>query len=184
MVKHWSASVGALIAANLVPLFGVFFFGWDLFALLVLFWAENVVVGIYAFCRVALVREKIAIRILTMILFAFHFGLFTAVHGMFVYALFGKGYVPITAILLGFFSLVLSHGVSFFTNYVGKKEYIKTTTEKEMHRPYRRVVVMHLTIIFGGMLSGLFHEPLFALLILVFLKIVIDVSTHIREHHI
>lgn len=35
-----------LVAANLAPLYGVLFLGWEVFPLLVLFWAENVVVGV------------------------------------------------------------------------------------------------------------------------------------------
>ncbi len=35
----------ALIAANLLPLLGVIFLGWDAFAILLLYWAENVVIG-------------------------------------------------------------------------------------------------------------------------------------------
>ena len=34
-----------LVAANLVPLAGVLFFGWSVFATLLLFWVENVIVG-------------------------------------------------------------------------------------------------------------------------------------------
>jgi 4-hydroxybenzoyl-CoA reductase subunit beta len=37
----------ALIAANLVPLAGVFLFGWEVFPLLLLFWFENVIIGFF-----------------------------------------------------------------------------------------------------------------------------------------
>ncbi len=39
------ASGLTLIAANLLPLLGVIFLGWDAFAILLLYWAENVVIG-------------------------------------------------------------------------------------------------------------------------------------------
>lgn len=38
-------SVVALLAANVVPLLGVLFFGWSTFAIVVLYWAENVIIG-------------------------------------------------------------------------------------------------------------------------------------------
>src|SRR6185503_3557233 len=39
------ASAWVLVAANLLPLYGVLFWGWEVFPLLVLFWVENAVVG-------------------------------------------------------------------------------------------------------------------------------------------
>ena len=35
----------ALIAANLVPVYGVLFWGWDLFGLMVLYWVETAIIG-------------------------------------------------------------------------------------------------------------------------------------------
>lgn len=35
----------ARLAANLVPVAGVFVFDWDVFPLVLLFWLENVIVG-------------------------------------------------------------------------------------------------------------------------------------------
>src|SRR5438876_3168331 len=40
-----SPSALVLVAANLVPLAGVLFFGWSVFATLLLFWVANVIVG-------------------------------------------------------------------------------------------------------------------------------------------
>ncbi len=38
-------SIISLIVANIVPLIGVLFFGWSLFAVVAIYWAENVVIG-------------------------------------------------------------------------------------------------------------------------------------------
>lgn len=42
--KYTSSSV-VLIAANLVPLFGVLFLDWDAFSIVLLYWVENVIIG-------------------------------------------------------------------------------------------------------------------------------------------
>ncbi|HRQ88290.1 MAG TPA: DUF6498-containing protein, partial [Bacteroidia bacterium] len=45
-------SAAALVLANLIPLFGAIFWGWSVFEIVLLYWAENVVVGLYAILRI------------------------------------------------------------------------------------------------------------------------------------
>ena len=47
-------STASLIGANLIPLVGVLFFGWDAATILVLYWAENLIVGFYSILRTVL----------------------------------------------------------------------------------------------------------------------------------
>ncbi len=45
-----SSSVGALVAlivANAIPLFGVVFLGWNVWTILVIYWLENGIVGVF-----------------------------------------------------------------------------------------------------------------------------------------
>jgi hypothetical protein len=44
-IEFWKPSVLALIAANVLPLAGVLFLGWSTFAIVVVYWAENVIIG-------------------------------------------------------------------------------------------------------------------------------------------
>jgi len=59
--------------------------------------------------------------------------------------------------LLGFafslLSMFVSHGISFYTNYLGKKEYENKTLIEVMYSPYPRVIVMHLSIMALGFLG-------------------------------
>src|SRR5438128_1777645 len=55
-----------LIAANLVPLAGVLFFGWSVFATLLLFWVENVIVG-GGFLVMALGSPAVALALLVVL---------------------------------------------------------------------------------------------------------------------
>ena len=45
----------ALVAANMVPLVGVLFLGWDLSSVMVLFWAESAVIAFYTALKMAFV---------------------------------------------------------------------------------------------------------------------------------
>jgi hypothetical protein len=77
--------------------------------------------------------------------------------------------------------LVVSHGVSFVTNYIGKNEYRRVGLMELMNQPYGRIVVMHLAILFGGFLVLALHSRTPALLLLVALKIGFDLRCHARE---
>ena len=76
----------------------------------------------------------------------------------------------------------MSHGVSFVTNFLGRREYKTTTVKALMTAPYKRIVVMHLTLIFGGWLIMALNSPVSALAVLVVLKTMLDLWAHRKEH--
>jgi hypothetical protein len=79
-------------------------------------------------------------------------------------------------------ALFISHGYSFVVNYVGSQEYRAVTLERLMHQPYNRVIVLHLVIIFGGFVVMTLQEPRLGIALLVLIKIVVDVRSHLGEH--
>ena len=177
-----------LVIGNLIPLAGVLFFGWSVYEIVLLFWAENLVVGGYAIARmVTLFRRNGDKRNLLLIpFFCFHFGMFTMVHLVFVISMFrpedhvagGTG----MSLWIPFLALLISHGASYVMNFLGKQEYRGMDGEEVMMAPYKRVVILHVTILVGGFLVSALGQPAIALALLVGLKIVIDLVTHAREH--
>jgi hypothetical protein len=87
-----------------------------------------------------------------------------------------------SAVLWGAIGLAISHVFSFVANYLGRGEYRKVSAVAQAGRPYGRVVILHLGILFGGFLSLMLGSPIGALLVLVALKTGIDVALHRREH--
>jgi len=45
-----------LVAANAVPLYGVAFAGWDAFLVVLLYWAENLIIGFYNILKIAFAK--------------------------------------------------------------------------------------------------------------------------------
>lgn len=92
--KHLTIPLIALVAANIILLFGVLFLGWDVFSVVLLYWAENLVIGFYNVLKMAFVRTpgeaNLIGKFLQIPFFIFHYGLFTALHGDFLLSLFGK----------------------------------------------------------------------------------------------
>lgn len=81
-------------------------------------------------------------------------------------------------------ALIISHGISLVINYIQGKEYLNVTVDNLMLRPYGRVVILHVVIIFGGMLVIGTGQLTGALLLLIVLKIALDAGAHIAEHGI
>jgi hypothetical protein len=189
-----------LIAVNTIPLFGVLFFGWSLFSIMFLYWLENGIIGFFNVFKIALARASGPSRFtvggrpvnppnreVRVIFFILHYGLFWTVHGVFVFVFFGMsaepfGSIGLRGVAIAAAALFLSHGVSFFVNFLGKEEYLTVSPDQQMIEPYSRVVVLHVTILAGGALIGSLGAPVAALVLLVLLKTAIDLLAHLREH--
>jgi hypothetical protein len=196
------ASAWVLIAANLVPVAGVLFWDWNVFALLALFWMENVVVGVFFILRMLCADPAdpaLWIGKLFMVpFFCFHYGMFTAIHGLFVFSLFGRGAYAVSdpwrvlepasraagdyGLWLPIAVLIGSHGFSFLWNYLYRGEYRIAQLGSLMSKPYGRVVALHVAIILGGIGVAALGSPVWALLILLGVKIGIDWKAHVKEH--
>ena len=87
-----------------------------------------------------------------------------------------------TAVAWGAIGLAISHVGSFLVNYVGRREYLTTTPIRQMFAPYGRVVILHLTILFGVFLSLALGSPVGAVVVLVLVKTEVDLALHLREH--
>ena len=192
---HWySPSVAIMVLANLVPLAGVLFLNWGLGNVMVLFWAESAVIGFYTLIKMGVVG-KLGV-LFAGPFFVGHFGGFMVVHFLFIYEMFlttglkpsqeppalqtlATLFLPLWPALL---ALLVSHGVSFVIHFVQGREYQRQSVSGLMTSPYRRIIVMHLTIIFGGFAAMLLHTALPALLLLIALKLGADIHAHLREH--
>jgi len=190
-----------LVAANVVPLVGVLAWGWSAFDVVLLYWFENVIVGFYNALRILSFspRENAGAAWLSKLFFTpffcVHYGGFCLVHGVFVVSLFGEGSVggPGDMIGVGFheaggslapalLALFLSHGVSFFVNYIGGGEFRVGEIGEKMMAPYGRIVVLHLAVLFGAFATQALGNPMPILVLLVIGKIALDVHFHLRSH--
>ena len=218
-------ALASLVAANLLPLAGVLWWGWSVLDVLVVYWLESGIVGALNVPKILLAEGEAsggttftingrpvdlegmgrAANAGLALFFVAHYGIFWVVHGVFVFALplFGLGSggafgpsggpfgpapagplydLSLSTVALAAGSLLLSHGVSFATNYLGRGEFRGASPDAQMMEPYGRVMVLHLTVIGGAFLVGSFGSPLPALVLLVVLKTALDVRAHLREH--
>lgn len=181
-----------MIVMNVLALLAALYYGWDLFTLMLLYWLETAVIGFFTVLKLLHTGRFLAIFIVPF--FLVHFGMFMFVHLNFLFALFGDGTdllsmsaIPevmsqLAVVALPAVGLFASHLYSFLINYLDKREFYSKGPMEFFFYPYPRVIVMHLTIIFGGFIS-MFLTPSFALVLLSGLKTITDVSAHRRIHH-
>ena len=88
-------SLWALIGANLIPVIGIFLFGWDVKFIVLLYWIENLITAFYNILKMALLSTAQAAnhvnKLITIPFFCVHYGGFCAVHGFFLIHFFKIG---------------------------------------------------------------------------------------------
>ncbi len=101
IVPPWAA----LVAANAAVLLGVLFGQWDVYQLVLLYWLENVAIGLFGVLKILLVGPPfpkdlppkeariapflVAVKIVCALVFAFAFSWFTMMHGVFIIVMLG-----------------------------------------------------------------------------------------------
>jgi len=187
------------IGSAAVIAYGVLVLGWSVFTVMALFWFENVVVGAFNVLRMLVSGERMGITGVVAALFmaaffTLHYGLFTAVHGVFVVLLFGTPELgreamngglagPLGRMLealmssregwLAVLAIVGVHAAGFVQWVIGSRE--RPTPLKElMSAPYGRIMVLHVALIAGGFLVMSLHAPVLGVLLLVALKLAYD----------
>lgn len=189
-----AGAVAAAIIFNLVPLFGVLFWGWSVYALLLLYWLENVVIGGLNVAKMltsgaAHGGGAILAALFFAAFFAFHYGMFTFGHGIFVNALFGGTHAESMFDLRGAVAAAFAQSPNLvwgfaaicalqlwgFVWFLVRGEAVRTDPMTLMSEPYGRIIILHFTIIFGGMLVLALGAPVWAIAVLVLVKIGVDV---------
>jgi hypothetical protein len=84
------AAAATLIVANLLPLALVLAGTASIGNLVLLYWAENLIIGFYALLRMAAAsRGSLPEKLGSMVFFSLHYGGFCLIHGLFVVLMFG-----------------------------------------------------------------------------------------------
>ena len=200
-------AIALLVAANLVPLAGVAFWGWQVQQVVFVYWMENLVIGGFNVLRILAIEAKpedeapgkypVASKLFLAAFFTLHYGGFCLGHGLFLAVFFGKTsgggafetvggmlarmlHEPVVVAAL--VALLVSHGWSYFRNYLGRGEYQRVDASAMMSAPYKRIVVTHIFIILGGFLLASVRNQLLPMSLFVLMKVFSDLYHHRAEH--
>ena len=188
-LSRWLAKPSALflVLMNLVPLAGAYWLGWSAGELIMVYWVETIVIGLFNIPKILTSgMDQAGIGwgcgvLFIAVFFIVHYGLFNYGHYTFIRSIF-KAAPPDVATVIAAAGLSLSHLFSLIVNWFGKKEYVGVQPNEQMFKPYGRVIIMHVVILIGGAISMGMGSPLYALVMLVALKVTFDLWAHARSH--
>jgi len=186
----------ASIAAALVLAYGVVALDWPPYWVLALFWLENVTIGVATLAKLVFAGLRTGQPLGTLFIagfFCVHYGLFCAVHGVFVASLFGPQRsasdmgVTLARMVgdvvrevpgaLALASIVIAVAFDLVQWLVAHRDDENPKLVGEtMSAPYGRIVVLHVVILGGAFLMQLFKAPAAAVLLLVALKLLADLG--------
>ncbi len=185
-------TVALILAGNLVPVLGVLFLGWDAAQILILYWTENVILGLLAVPRILAARSgegtKPTFNIGVALFFLIHYGFFCFVHlifalmlaGAFIDAEGGGDGIARTFGDPGFpwavLSLFVIHLVSQIRDWWLAKAWRDASPTFEMAKPYGRIFVLHVTVLVGAWLMLAFGAPAWVVLVLCLAKATIELG--------
>ena len=200
-------SVCALLGANLIPFLLTADGSWAIGEVLALYWLESVVIGFFNIFRIVLAEGVSGTdplgtnrtgaggmaaggKVVMAFFFMLHYGAFMAGHCFFLFAGLLNGFrngdfhpLPLLmTVRWAAVALFISHGISFYFNYLKGGERFRMSPGQCMGQPYSRIVVMQLTIIGGAFLVLNMHSVVVSVLpFFIGLKTLADFWAHRRE---
>jgi hypothetical protein len=187
---HHDFPIIFLIVANLFPLLGVLTLGYDAGVVLLIYWTECCIVGMYHLFKIWLALDRnnnAALQKLALTgLYLLNYGVFLAAYlgiiiFMFKSDLMTNFWNEISSISFAILFLLLSHGISFFVNYIARDEFEKEKSNLLIGSSYSRVLIMNVIFLVGAFLTFLYGDNILLLSSFILLKIIFDIRAYFLE---
>jgi hypothetical protein len=185
--------IAATIASAVIVAAGVLFFGWSTFAVLAIYWIENVVIGAFNLLRIIVAAARArqpGNGVLLGAFFTLHYGLFCLAHAYVIVAIFGGGvdarhlFDPVAALIervtaepvgvAALLAIVVAAGIDAARWLASADELERADPQRALFAPYGSVVVLHVVLLVGGFLLQILRAPAVAALLLVGAKLASD----------
>ena len=176
---------------NIVPLFGVLFLDWDLGNIIILYWIENIIIGLWNIPRIlGAGKSSLPEKLFTSAFFTVHYGGFCAIHGVFIIGLanhsFFNGSHDVdlnfkvfinNSLIFGALMMFLTIGWEFYTKYIKNGDYQNWKASKAMGAPYPHIIVIHLGLFVGAFTVSFLGSSIALLIFLIIGKSMIEILT-------
>ena len=180
--KKLSQSDYILIVANLVPVYGVLFLGWNAREVFIVYCFETIIIGFFTLLKLAItgiIRKTDVWEYqgnitkkpfwVFMLFFLVHYGMFVAIQMSLFFAVSGIGkddnisifnffskwpelITNETYIMLGVF--IVSYAFRNITEFILSGEYRTASLMYLMFQPYGRIFIQQFTVLLGSIFLG------------------------------
>lgn len=178
---HALRTLAPVVLWNLAALVPIWLDLWGVFAVLALYWFENLCTGVAQTVKLRDLERfrRAAPRLFApSAFFALHYGLFTLVHGVLVFVFFGLVAGGLWQDHAGWWiSALVVAGMQFAqyrTEWRARGAWANATVGRLVAEPYARVAVLHVVMIAGGWLALTSSEPRSILLLFAAAKFVAE----------
>jgi hypothetical protein len=177
-----------LIVANVVPIVALVRTGEPVGAILIIYWMQLVIIGFWNVIKLIVVTRLRALVFVPM--FVITYMAIISVFGFIAGGLLDdqmqgtvwqKNFSPWNYWVPAMMFFV-THGLSFFRNFIGRREYHNTDWEKQISQPFLRAFPMWAAAFVGGIFGSFFTHAAFAAAFVVPVKIALDLLGHFAEH--
>lgn len=186
----------SLFSYVLLPIVGIVWLDWDWRSVILLYWLENIPVGVRNVISMARApqlhnpngppvrTEGFSGRVGFILFFIAHYGIFTLVHGVFVILICLGLFAPFGSERpldgdIDWRSLLIVWGVSSVVQIVlafrQPRDELPAVSSQFM-RPYGRILALHLTVLGGVWLINAMNWPPVAAIMLVVLHFLLDLG--------
>lgn len=190
--KRLTRSDYFLIAANLLPVIGVWFWQWSPVEVFMAYALETIIAGIFTLIKmgiVTLVRKtdtwynkgssQVVSGLFFMLFFMVHYGMFVAIQtglflgvsgigdkyniGFFGFFLHWPSYFKGNLLYI-FLGFFISYGFNLFWNFIRPRLYLTAPLTLLMFQPYGRIFVQQFTVIIGSIFLSFGAGKIFILI--------------------
>jgi hypothetical protein len=198
LCPRWLISLFGIVLVNLLPILGIVFSNWDLYDVMTVYWAENLIIGAFTVLKMLSVNSgsenddmtiAVAAPFFIIVYSAFCFG-----QAILIQALFKKGpsESPIEGwpvewfVFGGLFAtafiqlkwmalmMALNHGIAFVHDYILPGPLCETTFKQLIAFPSARLVIMQTILIAAGFGLKKLGSPPELFIGLIVLKIILE----------
>lgn len=206
--RHLTGSDLFIIAANLVPLYGVLFLNWDAAVMFLVYCLETVIVGIFNILKMAALNlfvrsnddglyfgEKRPLGGWFLVLFfILHYGIFVFVQTQIFFH--AGSYIDDNDFIVSYSKVfdklgkdgklvllifMISYTLQTLYEFVLMKEYKTISMSRLMFQPYGRIFIQQFVVILGSMILTLGGGKIF-MLVFVLVKIIFEVYINFDQY--
>lgn len=167
------AAIISIVFVNAIPLIGVIFFDWKFTDIFIIYWLESIIVAFFGFIKMYLAKDeerppynpyyelkKFEKKFIPMFIFGYIFSLWAVsdISPVFLTNLsYESDYGNFPAFIslfpenwtVVFVIIFISYSINFYQNFIGKKEFLTTTSGMQLApMAWRQGII--ITVILGG----------------------------------